>query len=144
MQDFLGKLKCSFGSWTAFVERYCEGHQGLYGLSGAANLEELHEKLYSEKIMLRRMKHEVLTLPQKTRTVSRIAIDPADLTGYEKCERELAAEIAANPSLLHDTSFQCLAGVRHAVGLCKTKPAIARAPALPSVARPPPVESARS
>ncbi|TPV99728.1 MAG: hypothetical protein USCAAHI_00812 [Beijerinckiaceae bacterium] len=126
--NMLGKLKSCFGSWRAFVERYCEGYIGAYGwdTSGASNLDELHEKLYAEKIMLRRMKHEVLSLPQKARTVSRITIDPADLTGYAKCEQALAAEIAANPSLLKDTSFQCLAGVRHAAGLCKIKPAIAR------------------
>jgi len=72
------------------------------------------------------MKHEVLTLPQKTRSVTRITFDPGDLTEYTKCERELAAEIAANPSVLRNTSFQCLSEVRHAVGLCNTKPAIAR------------------
>lgn len=72
------------------------------------------------------MKHEVLTLPQKTRNIARITIDPADLIESEKCEQALAEEIAANPSLLKDTSFQCLSAVRHAVGLCKAKPAIMR------------------
>jgi hypothetical protein len=69
------------------------------------------------------MKHEVLALPQKTRSVTRVTIDPVDLTEYAKCEQILAAAIAANPSLLRDTSFQCLSEVRHA-GLCKIKPAI--------------------
>jgi SWI/SNF-related matrix-associated actin-dependent regulator of chromatin subfamily A-like protein 1 len=125
---FLGKLKSVFGGYWAFVHRYCDAHHNGYGwdMSGAANLNELHEKLYAEKIMLRRMKHEVLTLPQKTRSIARIDIDATDLTEYAKCERELAAEIAANPNLLRDTSFQCLSEVRHAVGLCKVRAAITR------------------
>lgn len=80
----------------------------VFRYAGASNLDELHQKLYAEKIMMRRMKHEVLTLPQKTRSIIRITIDPADLTQYQKWEQALAAEIAANPSLLRDTSFQCL------------------------------------
>ena len=124
--NFLGKLNKVFGGWQAFVERYCDGHEGDYGwvLDGASNLEELHEILYRERIMLRRMKHEVLTLPQKTRDVISFSIDPADLSNYEKCERDLAAEIAKNPALLKDTSFQCLSKIRQAVGLCKVKYAI--------------------
>jgi SWI/SNF-related matrix-associated actin-dependent regulator 1 of chromatin subfamily A len=126
--NFLGKLNNTFGGWQAFVERYCDGHHNAYGwvLDGASNLNELHEKLYAGKIMLRRMKHEVLTLPQKTRSVRRLTIDPADLTEYVKCEAELAADIMKHPLLLKDTSFQCLSKIRQAVGLCKIKPAIAR------------------
>ena len=126
--NMLGKLNSVFGGWRAFVERYCDGYEGDYGwvTDGASNLNELHEKLYAEKIMLRRMKHEVLILPQKSRCIAHIAIDPADLVEYANAEQALAAEIAANQDLLRDTSFQCLAGVRHAVGWCKIKPAIAR------------------
>jgi SWI/SNF-related matrix-associated actin-dependent regulator 1 of chromatin subfamily A len=126
--NMLGKLKSSFGGWQAFIERYCDGYEGAYGwvTDGASNLNELHEKLYAEKIMLRRMKHEVLTLPQKTRSITRITIAPAFLPEYLKCERVLAAAINANPSLLRDTSFQCLAEIRHVVGQCKIEAAIAR------------------
>lgn len=126
--NMLGKLNSIFGGWKSFVDRYCNAHQGDWGYdtSGASNLNELHEILYREKIMLRRMKHEVLTLPQKRRSIARVTIDPADLDEYAKAEQALIDEIKANPSLLSDTSFQCLAGVRHATGQCKIKPAIAR------------------
>src|ERR1700730_2101487 len=64
--NMLGKLNSVFGGWRAFVERYCDGHQTdwCFDTSGATNLDELHEILYREKIMLRRMQHEVLALPK--------------------------------------------------------------------------------
>jgi SWI/SNF-related matrix-associated actin-dependent regulator 1 of chromatin subfamily A len=126
--NLLGKLNSVFGGWKAFVDRYCDAFQSewCYDTSGASNLDELHEKLYAEKIMLRRMKHQVLQLPQKTRTITRITVDAADLEIYAKAEQALAEDIKANPDLLRETSFECLAGVRQAVGQCKIKPAIAR------------------
>jgi SWI/SNF-related matrix-associated actin-dependent regulator 1 of chromatin subfamily A len=126
--NMLGKLKSVFGGWRSFVDRYCDGHETewCYDTSGSSNLDELHKILQRENIMLRRMKHEVLKLPQKTRSISRITIDPADIAEYEVAEQALANEIKQNPKLLRDT-FQCLAGIRHAVGQCKVKAAIARA-----------------
>jgi SWI/SNF-related matrix-associated actin-dependent regulator of chromatin subfamily A-like protein 1 len=126
--NMLGKLKSVFGGWKSFVDRYCDPQktQWCYDASGASNLDELHEILYREKIMLRRTKHEVLSLPQKTRTIVRVTVDPANLHKYVKAEQALAEEIKANPSLLRETSFEALAGVRHATGQCKIKPAIAR------------------
>jgi SNF2 family DNA or RNA helicase len=105
--NMLGKLNSVFGGWKAFVDRYCDAHQTewCYDTSGASNLNELHEKLNAEKIMLRRMKHEVLQLPKKTRTIKRIAVDPADLTHYQKCEQALAAEIKKNPKIPHSNVF---------------------------------------
>jgi SWI/SNF-related matrix-associated actin-dependent regulator of chromatin subfamily A-like protein 1 len=62
--NMLGKLNSVFGGWKAFVDRYCGAQQTqwCYDTSGASNLNELHEILYREKNMLRRMKREVLTL----------------------------------------------------------------------------------
>jgi SWI/SNF-related matrix-associated actin-dependent regulator 1 of chromatin subfamily A len=127
--NMLGKLKNVFGGWWNFVNRYCAACEGEYGLdvSGSSNLVELHEILQRENIMMRRMKAEVLTLPHKTRSISRVTINPADLEEYVRAEQSLIEEIKQNPKLLGDTSFQCLAGVRHAVGQCKIKSAIKRA-----------------
>lgn len=57
--------------WEHFVYRYCNAHEGSFGLdtSGSSNLEELKFKLRSS-FMLRRLKSQVLTdLPPKRRQI---------------------------------------------------------------------------
>ena len=58
-----------FNDFFAFVNRYCDPKEGQYGAdySGATNTGELHY-LLSEKMMIRRLKKQVLTqLPPKLR-----------------------------------------------------------------------------
>ncbi|XP_041056971.1 DNA annealing helicase and endonuclease ZRANB3 isoform X1 [Carcharodon carcharias] len=61
-----------FGTWTDYAKKYCNAHLRYFGkraqwdCKGASNLDELHQ--YLSKIMIRRMKDEVLTqLPPKIR-----------------------------------------------------------------------------
>jgi SWI/SNF-related matrix-associated actin-dependent regulator 1 of chromatin subfamily A len=58
-------------NWFYFAKRYCDAYQGEWGwvVDGAANLDELQEKLRST-VMIRRKKQDVLTeLPAKVRQV---------------------------------------------------------------------------
>lgn len=56
-------------NWKAFAIRYCQGYQfnagkrKVWNVSGASNLEELRER--TSKQVLRRLKEEVLDLPDK-------------------------------------------------------------------------------
>ncbi|XP_078084185.1 DNA annealing helicase and endonuclease ZRANB3 isoform X2 [Mustelus asterias] len=61
-----------FGTWTEYARRYCNarlryfGKRAQWDCKGASNLDELHQ--YLSKVMIRRMKDEVLTqLPPKIR-----------------------------------------------------------------------------
>jgi len=58
------------GNWMAYVIRYCEGYQfrvggnrKIWNTSGASNLEELRDR--TSKQVLRRLKEDVLDLPDK-------------------------------------------------------------------------------
>lgn len=125
--QLLGKLNVAFGGFYNFVERYCDAHEGEYGLdySGASNLDELHAKLSAKNIMMRRKKADVLSLPEKRREVVRVAIDPKHTANYDECEKHLAAAIAKNPKLLKATEFKFLSRVRQATGVCKIEAAAA-------------------
>ncbi|KAK2166039.1 hypothetical protein LSH36_43g04003 [Paralvinella palmiformis] len=66
-------LPGQFGSWTSFAKRYCNAQYRYFGrirkwvTDGASNLEEL-ENLLKTKLMIRRLKRDVLTqLPPKQR-----------------------------------------------------------------------------
>lgn len=67
-----------FGSYAEYTKRFCNAHAGRFGwdVSGASRVEELHGLL--KKIMIRRLKKEVLTqLPAKIR--QRVTVEvPAD------------------------------------------------------------------
>ncbi|XP_072435773.1 DNA annealing helicase and endonuclease ZRANB3 isoform X2 [Chiloscyllium punctatum] len=61
-----------FGTWTDYAKKYCNAHLRYFGkraqwdCKGASNLDELHR--YLSRIMIRRMKDEVLSqLPPKIR-----------------------------------------------------------------------------
>lgn len=62
----LGLLDSLGGFWT-FAKRYAQAHHDGYGwkMTGASNLDELHEKLVSVG-MVRRRKSEVTDLPERT------------------------------------------------------------------------------
>lgn len=79
-----------FPSFSQYGWRYCSPKMTPWGInwSGAANLEELHERL-SEICMVRRRKKDVLKqLPDKIRTVVPIELKEKDRKEYLKAERE--------------------------------------------------------
>jgi SWI/SNF-related matrix-associated actin-dependent regulator of chromatin subfamily A-like protein 1 len=124
----LGKLKAIFGSWHHFVTRYCNGYRDAFGwnIDGAAHLDELHEILFRHNIMRRCRKDDVLDLPEKTREIRRVTLNPAELDNYSIIEARLRDVIRHKPAVLRDTTFEFLSHIRQAVGLCKVRPAIER------------------
>src|SRR5690606_21158904 len=73
----LGVLDPVFGGFWPYAKRYAGAFHSGYGwdLSGATNLDELHDKLKSS-CMVRRRKADVLDLPERT-----IVDVPVELTG---------------------------------------------------------------
>jgi SWI/SNF-related matrix-associated actin-dependent regulator 1 of chromatin subfamily A len=70
----------AFGSFPAYTKRFCNAHQGRFGwdVSGASNVQELHEKL--KTVMIRRLKKAVLTqLPDKIRQRVTVEVPPDKL-----------------------------------------------------------------
>jgi SWI/SNF-related matrix-associated actin-dependent regulator 1 of chromatin subfamily A len=93
----------SFGSFWAYASRYSNAHNNGWGwdFSGAANLDELQDRLRSS-IMVRRLKKDVLTeLPAKRRQVIEIAangnagIVSKETAAWEAVQESLAALRAA-------------------------------------------------
>lgn len=89
----LGVFKDTFGGWMQFTERYCNRQESQFGrwdISGASNLEELHDRL-TGNCYVRRNKDddEILNeLPEKQRTVVELEID--NRKKYEEVEENLA------------------------------------------------------
>jgi len=78
------------GNWMAYVIRYCQGYQfrvggnrKIWNTSGASNLEELRDR--TSKQVLRRLKEDVLDLPDKI-------ITPVYLRLRSKLYEELMGE----------------------------------------------------
>jgi len=69
----------------AFGQRYCNAYNNGYGwdFNGSSNTEELHEKI--KHFMMRRLKSEMLDLPEKIRTFIPVQIK---LTEYNKKIKE--------------------------------------------------------
>lgn len=87
---FLGRLDDLGGFWN-FAKRYCNAQKTRFGwdFSGAANLDELNEKL-RQNCYIRRNKSDVLPeLPAKQRAVIEVPI--INRREYSKAERELIA-----------------------------------------------------
>lgn len=101
----LGHLDGEFGGWSAFAKRYCQAHIGRYGwdLSGAANLDELNQRLRAV-CLVRRTKDQVLAeLPAKQR-----AFQPVELSNardYAAAERGFTGWLSVNADALdrHET-----------------------------------------
>ena len=79
----LGRLNSDFGGWEAFVTRYCGAYKfddpngdEHWDYRGSSHLDELHERLYSRGVMLRRLKADVLSLPEKTAMSSALTYNP--------------------------------------------------------------------
>lgn len=78
-------------AFYAFKKHYCEfGGYGGYEVVGYKNLDELQERL--NDIMLRRLKDEVLDLPEKTYINEYVELTPKQAQIY----KEVTAEIRAN------------------------------------------------
>lgn len=79
-----------FPSRTAYYWRYCNPKVTPWGLdvTGASNLDELHQRL-TDLCMIRRKKCDVLKdLPAKTRSVIPMELTPAAKKEYNRCEKE--------------------------------------------------------
>ena len=89
----LGTFKDTFGGWMQFTEQYCNRQESQFGrwdISGASNLDELHDRL-TGNCYVRRNKDddEILNeLPDKQRTTVELEID--NRKKYEEVEENLA------------------------------------------------------
>ena len=99
---FLDRLP-AFGGFWAFVEQYCEAKRLAFGwdFSGAANLDDLHDRLRG-LCYVRRTKQQVLPeLPPKQRTV--VPIELSNLRDYRQAERQTIKWLAKQA--IQDESF---------------------------------------
>ena len=104
----LGRLD-DVGGFNHFIHRYCNAKQTEYGwdLSGAANLEELNDKLRST-CYIRRKKADVLgELPAKQRAI--IPVEISNRKEYKHAEKDLIAWLRARAS--EDKTF--LISIKH-------------------------------
>lgn len=80
LYNLIEDLSDGWGSFFSFAKRYANAQHNGFGwdFSGAANLDELQQRL-REKIMVRRLKADVLTeLPRKIRQVIELEPDSAE------------------------------------------------------------------
>lgn len=86
----LGKLQPLFGSLTRFRNRYCGAQYNGYGMvyNGATNVEELNEMLRAN-VMIRRLRSDVLTLPNKGRSLVRVGLSPTAQRDYNHAVENL-------------------------------------------------------
>lgn len=84
-------LGVEHATFNYFKNRYCIfGGRGGHAIKGVQNLRELNMKL--DKVMIRRLKEDVLDLPPKIRSVEIIPMTPAQ----EKLYKEVKLMIMAN------------------------------------------------
>jgi SNF2 family DNA or RNA helicase len=99
----LGALD-TFGGDMGFYRRYCQAKRDRFGqwdFSGAANTDELNDKLRGEGLYLRRVKSEVLgELPPIIYDPVTIEGAPALMKEYEKAKRDIIAYVQEQARLL--------------------------------------------
>lgn len=68
--NLINDMSDTFKNWNNYVYRYCGAYRGRFGLEvkGATNINELQKLLY-DTIMVRRLKEDVLDLPEKQRQI---------------------------------------------------------------------------
>lgn len=91
------------GGWSGFARRYCRATMTRFGwdMKGAANLEELNERLRA-LCYVRRTKADVLgELPPKTYAV--VPVELSNLAEYRKAEADIIAWIRSRAA--KDTAF---------------------------------------
>lgn len=82
----------TWNNWYSYTREYCGGHQGYFGydVSGATNVEQLHEKI--RKYFIRRPKSEVLSqLPPKNRIDVQVEFDKDTRKKYDKAEDDFVS-----------------------------------------------------
>jgi SNF2 family DNA or RNA helicase len=128
----------TWSSKTKFEARYCNGHMGDWGwdATGASNLGELKQKLVGSKLLLRRLKKDVLKeLPAKRRQLLHVAGSNKD---SKRCESLMQA--AMQGKILSDSLndieqeveeyeviekfMEHVASVRRDLGMAKLKPTL--------------------
>ncbi|MFA6662524.1 MAG: DEAD/DEAH box helicase, partial [Bacilli bacterium] len=76
-------------NWMPFAKRYCSAYKNSFGwnMDGSSNTNELHEKL--KPFMMRRLKTELLELPEKIRSFIPVEINTRE---YNRLFTEYMAE----------------------------------------------------
>lgn len=109
--------------WLDFVKRYCAGSRvnGFWDVSGASNMVELAEIL-SKTVMIRRLKKEVLDLPEKLKktVILEAGEEEKEVLGVEK----EAYEARSAGGVFEDVAWSTL---RKGVGMMKVGKVVARA-----------------
>ena len=122
-----------FSNWWRFTDRYCDAEQHRWGrdVSGSSNLDEL-QTILREKIMVRRLKKDVLTdLPAKIRQSIVLDAESREEKAAIKREIEILRKVKAakealkadreNPTLrgIYTSTLGEIAEARHQTALAK-------------------------
>lgn len=92
LYNILKWLDIEHHSYTAFKNRYCVmGGYGNYHIVGYRNLSELQDIL--DGCMLRRLKDDVLDLPDKVRITEYVELTPKQQALYNQVEKDIKAQI---------------------------------------------------
>lgn len=112
----LGKLNAMGGFW-AYAKRYAEARQDRYGwdMTGAAHLDELHDKLVANG-MFRRRKSDVLDLPSRTVADVPVALEKDGARTVKTAQDALIGSLRAAVEEAHPDTTPTKADVRAAVG----------------------------
>jgi len=92
----LGVFKDAFGGWMQYTDRYCNRKDSQFGqwdISGASNLEELHNRLVGNCYVRRNKDDDDILdeLPEKQRTV--VELDINNRKKYDEVENNLAKHL---------------------------------------------------
>lgn len=92
----LGVFKDTFGGWMQYTDRYCDRKDSQFGqwdISGASNLDELHDRLVGNCYVRRNKDDDDILdeLPEKQRTVVELDID--NKKKYDEVENNLAKHL---------------------------------------------------
>ena len=106
-----GLLPSIFSDYDSFTRRYCDAKPSRFGggtdVNGASNEKELNLLLKS-LVMIRRLKDEVVKLPEKNREILRVDADPSFIDQLNNCKNELKAadDAIMDPRNDYDTKQQ--------------------------------------
>ncbi len=130
--NLLKMIDCPIASnWMAYVIRYCNGFQfragnrKIWNVSGASNLEELRDR--TSKYILRRLKEDVLDLPDKIITPIYLRLkskDYEDLMGeyfdwYDKKTKESSSLAVQFSKLVKVRQLIANEKVKHTIEFCE-------------------------